>query len=225
MLIDNSLAESKHLEIGHIISENCKNRIKPMMLRDVKTEALLVFARTALERFFENLDENNLQPFIGTEADTAYIYTTLRDLSQRLQECVVNVDYLINLVQSAKTYPELRRLAKHEEPLIAYYDVMAHKVANYFSDKPAYIPEFLIICTLSHWILEEEKSVALYPFLKEIDFALLIDTFETYRHEFEKENVCLITDIHNVSLVIVEKLKNKKYKANKQRASKTRKKK
>ncbi len=225
MLIDNSLAESKNIEIDHIVSDNCKKRIKPTMLRDVKTEALLVFARTALERFFLNLDEKNLHPTVGTDANTSYVYNTLRDLRDKLQECVVNVDYLINLVQSAKKYPELGKLAKYEEPLISYYDVMAHKVANYFSDKPAYLPEFLIICTLSHWILEEEKSIKMYPFLKDIDFTLLIDIFETYRHEFEKDDECIITDIHNVSLAIVEKLKTKKYKVNKQRVSKTRKKK
>lgn len=31
---------------------SCKNRIKPLLLRDVKTEALLVFVRTTLEDYF-----------------------------------------------------------------------------------------------------------------------------------------------------------------------------
>lgn len=224
MLKDSSMLEQNTMTIDKYLNENCKNRIKPRMLRDVKTEALLVFARTALERFFVNLDENNLHPTIGTDADTYYVYTTLKELRDTLQECVVNVDYLITLVQSAKKYPELGKFAKREEPLIAYYDVMAQKVANYFLDKPAYIPEFLVICTLSHWIIEEEKSIALYPFLNDYDFLRLIDIFETYRSDFKKDNKCIITDIHTVSLKIVEKLKTKKYKVNNQRVSKTRKK-
>ena len=35
---------------------NCTARIKPSLLRDVKTEALLVFVRTALERYFEQIE-------------------------------------------------------------------------------------------------------------------------------------------------------------------------
>ena len=38
-----------------VLNTNCKNRIKPKLIRDVKTEALLVFARTALERFFAKM--------------------------------------------------------------------------------------------------------------------------------------------------------------------------
>jgi len=106
-----------------------------------------------------------------------------------------------------------------------YYDAMAHKVASHFSDKPAYLPEFLVICILSHWILEEEKSIELYPFLQKFDFVELIDKFETYREDYQKNDECIITALHKVSVSLVEKLKAKKYKANKRRVSKTRKKK
>jgi hypothetical protein len=37
---------------------SCKNRIKPLLLRDVKTEALLVFVRTTLEDYFIRLTRN-----------------------------------------------------------------------------------------------------------------------------------------------------------------------
>lgn len=207
-----------------LVDNNCKNRIKPRLLRDVKTEALLVFARTALERYFARIDENGFQPIVGTDDDTVYVYDTLRSLTDNLQKCVVNADYLINLVQSAEKYPELKKQAKYEEPLIRYYDVMAKKVADFYTGKPAYLPEFLVICVLSHWILEEEKSTTLYPFLEEIDFLTLISKFESNRQHFEKNNECTISEIHEISLIIIEKLKNKKYKVNTERVSKTRKK-
>lgn len=209
----------------YLVSDNCKNRIKPRLLRDVKTEALLVFARTALERYFERIDENEFQPTVGTDDDTIYVYDTLRKLTDNLQECVVNVDYLIDVVQGSEKHPELKRVAKYEEPLIRYYDVMAKKVATFYSGKPAYLPEFLVICVLSHWILEEEKSITLYPFLEEIDFLTLISKFESNRQHFEQNNECTISEIHEISLIIMEKLKNKKYKVNTERVSKTRKKK
>ena len=34
----------------------CKNRVKPKLLRDIKTEALLVFIRTTLEQSFQQID-------------------------------------------------------------------------------------------------------------------------------------------------------------------------
>lgn len=194
------------------------------MLNSVKTEAILVFSRTALERYFAEVEENNFELKVGTQEETEYVYTTLRDLTQKLQEVVVNVDYLLNLVQSAKTYPELRHIAKMEEPLINYYDAMAQQVTIYFKDKPAYMPEFLIICILSHWILEEEKSTDLYPFLKEIDFTELFHIFEKNREEFIKDDMCIVSDILNIAIQTVEKLKNTRYKANTNRVSKKRKK-
>ncbi|QOY52253.1 hypothetical protein [Candidatus Sulfurimonas baltica] len=212
------------MPITKLLDDNCKKRIKPTLLRDVKTEALLVFSRTALERYFEQIDEAGYKPSVGTEEDTIYVYETLRKLLANLQECVVNVDYAINLVQGAKKYPELRSLAKLEEPLINYYDVMAEKVSKYYADKPAYLPECLVICLLGDWILEEEKSVSLYPFLKEIDFLDLIGKFESNRKSFEKNDECKISEVHELSFKIIEKLKNKKYKVNKARVSKTRKK-
>ncbi|WP_246153805.1 MULTISPECIES: hypothetical protein [Sulfurimonas] len=195
------------------------------MLNSVKTEAILVFSRTALERYFTEVEENDFELKVGTKEETEYVYTTLRYLTAKLQEVVVNVDYLLNLVQSAKTYPELRKIAKLEEPLINYYDAMAQQVSIYYKDKPAYMPEFLIICILSHWILEEEKSTDLYPFLKEIDFTELFYIFEKNREEFVKDDVCVVSDILNIATQTVEKLKKTKYKANTNRISKTRKKK
>jgi len=206
-------------------SNYCPNRIKPTMLSGVKTEALLVFARTALERYFTHIQELKYTPKVGNEEDTLYVYNTLKELRDYLQDCVVNADYLISIVQGAKVNVELKKLAKYEEPLMNYYDAMAHKVSSHYSKKPAYIPEFLVICVLSNWIIEEEKCIKLYPFLQEIDFEQLIAKFELNRESFKKDGECIISDIFNVSSVIVEKLKSTKYKVNKERVSKSRKKK
>ena len=224
MLKDCSMIEDNAISINSFLKDNCKNRVKPVILRDVKTEALLVFARTALERYFFQVEESEYDLSVGMKADTEYVYDTLKTLRDKLQESVVNVDYLMTLAKYADKYPHLKRLAKYEEPLRDYYNAMAQKVSSHFSNKPSFIPEFLVICVLSHWILEEEKSVDLYPFLKEIDFTLLIDKFETNREYFEQNDNGIIEDIHNVSVRIVEKLKEKKYKANTGRVSKTRKK-
>ena len=220
-----SALKEMNMTLHTSVNDNCEKRIKPRLLRDVKTEALLVFARTALERYFQRLDEIDYEPTVGTDEDSIYLYETLKELRDNLQKCVVNVDYLLAVVKAAPTHPELTKLHHQELPLIEYYDVMARKVSNYYENKPAFIPEFLVICVLSDWIVEEEKSVELYPFLKEVDFMELISKFESNRDYFQKDGECKLSEIHELSLRITKKLKEKKFKLNTKRVSKTRKKK
>jgi len=208
-----------------VISNNCTNRIKPTLLRDVKTEALLVFARTALERYFRELDQANVETACETDSEAAYVYTTLKELLAQLQQSVVNVDYLINLVQASKRYPALKVIVKREEPLMDYYDIMAQRVRSHFDNEPVYLPVFLVISVLAEWILGEEKSTHIYPFLDKIDFLELIGKFEGKREHFYQDDTCKISEIHELSFNVVEKLKNYKYKANKSRVSKSRKRK
>lgn len=225
MLRDCSEVENTPESIEHFLQNNCTHRVKPSLLRDIKTEALLVFARTALERYFDQIDTQGGYPKLGSEEDTRFVYDTLRRLRDQLQCYVVNVDYLIVAVKGAEKYSQFRLLAKHEEPLVWYYNVMAKRIVSYFSDTTSFIPEFLIVCMLNHWIHEEEKSIHWYPFLKEIDFATLIDVFESNREIIEQHKEGVISELFNVAISMVEKLKTEKYKANTQRVSKVRSKK
>jgi len=210
---------------NNLIDSNCANRIKPSLLRDVKTEALLVFARTALERYFRELDQANVETACETDEDTVYVYSTLKNLLLQLQECVVNVDYLINLVQGSKRHPELKALVKQEEPLMDYYDIMAQQVRSHYNGKAVDLPVFLVLSVVAEWVLGEEKSTHIYPFLDKVDFLELIGKFEDRRENFYHNDACKISEIHELSFKIIDKLKNHKYKANKSRVSKTRKKK
>ncbi len=222
MLRDCSEVENTPESIEHFLKNNCPKRVKPSLLRDVKTEALLVFARTALERYFDQIDAHGGYPRLGSEEDTVFVYETLRGLRDQLQSHVVNVDYLIVVVKGSEQYPQFRLLAKYEEPLVWYYNTMAKKVVSYFSDATSFIPEFLVVCMLNHWIHEEEKSIQGYPFLQETDFSTLIDVFESNREVIEECREGIITELFNVAITMVEKLKTEKYKPNTQRVSKVR---
>lgn len=208
-----------------ILDDNCVNRIKPSLLRDVKTEALLVFARTALEKFFVRLHESEDAFEKMSDEYREDVYTVLLKLKDALQESVVNADYLINLMKLSAQYPELKRLVKFEEPLMQYYDVMAYRVATHYKEQELVIPEFLVICVLSHWVLEEQKSTALYPFLNDIDYVTLIDKFEHNRDSLIYNDKDMVADIHAISIDVVEKLKKSSYKVNQKRVSKSRKRK
>ena len=209
---------------NNFLSNNCVNRVKPTMLRDVKTEALLVFCRTALERYFIKIDAVGYKASVGTNEDTTYVYNTLRNLLSHLQESVVNVDYFIDLMQLSAKNPLYKSLVKSEEALINYYDSMAKVIEVHYDGKLAFLPEFLVICVLDNWVSPQEHSIELYPFLKDIDFLELTSKFEANRAYFAKEDGCSITEIHQLSDKITQKLEKYKYKANKKRVSKTRKK-
>lgn len=209
---------------NYSLKNNCVKRIKPSLLRDVKTEAVLVFSRTALERYFAQLDSVGIQTVSSENEEADYVNSILRKLLKQLQECVVNVDYMINIVHNAKINPAFSIVKKQEEPLMEYYDVMASQVRNHYEEQPVYLPVFLVTCVLAEWILGEEKSTNMYPFLDQIDFLELIGKFEENRKQFEKNDECTIGEIHELSFKIITKLTNYKYKTNKNRVSKTRRK-
>lgn len=216
------MINTTELQAKDILDDNCSDRIKPALLRDVKCEALLVFSRTALERFFAKL-HSKADPFEHMSSEyKEHIYTPLLTLLDSLQKHVVNADYLIDLMRLSKKYPQLQPLVQFESPLMYYYDAMAQRVAQEYKDQEMVLPEFLVICILSHWIIEEQKSTSLFPFLDTIDYTSLIEKFESNRDSLHVEDRDMVYEIQNVAVKVVERLKGCKYKFNKRRRSKKR---
>jgi hypothetical protein len=207
--------------MSDLLNNNCKTRIRPTFGRDVKTEGLLVFVRTALEKGFKRVDDENFKPKVGNKEDTKYVYNNLRRLSNQLKECVVNADYLLSVMQNAKTNPNLQSTAKNEEPLILYYDALAKRIDFHSKTQKIFVPELIVLCMLSQWINEEDKSIALYPFLKEYNFLLLIEKYELNSKNEQKKTML---EMFRIASDLVNILNNSKYKYNKERVSKTRKK-
>ena len=198
-----------------LVDENCSRRVRPSLLRDVKTEALLVFARTGLERYFAELQEAGIAFSLGRDEDTRYVHDTLKSLLGGLQETVVNAEYLHALSRSARFNSVSNLMYQREKPLIDYFNTLVNTVEQRYSDDRLLLPELLVICVLSAWILEEEKSVSQYPFMMTIDWLELVDRYETNRGEFEKEGVCLIGRTHDIACDIIQKLKQKKFQVKK----------
>lgn len=197
-------------------------RIKPVLVKDIKTEAILVFARTALERELKRIEEENIILEVGSKDDSKFILNTLKMLRNKLQECVVNSDYLIALIENAKTKSELKETVQKEDSLILYHDSIAKRISFYSKTEKIFYPELLVICILCQWILEEERSTNLYPFLVEFNFLELI---EIYEHNLKDEKRLIMTDMFKISNDLIQTLKKTKYKCNPNRVSKTRKKK
>lgn len=90
----------------------CRNRVKPVLLRDIKTEALLVFIRTTLEEYFNQIERDGYYFQLGTKEDNEFIHKNLRYLLEEVQDTVINSSYLRSLIENATKNPTLKVLAK-----------------------------------------------------------------------------------------------------------------
>ena len=200
-----------------------QKRVKPKLLREQKTEALLVFIRTTLEEYFEKLDKGAICHCIGNDEENIFISNILRTLLLQLQECVVSSSYLRSIIANAHKNAALKILAKQEEPLMVYYDSLVKGLENNLKNGQKWMPELMVICLLSEWIIEEEKSVFLYPFLKDINYLQLLEIYDKTKltsEDFTKE---IILNMYKISSNLIENLLNSSYKMNTQRKKKRRK--
>ncbi|MEA3498798.1 MAG: hypothetical protein U9R16_07060 [Campylobacterota bacterium] len=200
-----------------------QNRIKPKLLREQKTEALLVFIRTTLEQTFNEIDKKGSYTEIGSKEDTKYIYDILESLNNNLKECVVNSSYLQSIIANSDKSLFFKSLAKKEEPLMTYYDAIVKSISSNLSSGTLWIPELMIIALLSQWILEEEKSVYLYPFLKDIDYLQVMERFDKARLEENQDKKDIVFNMYKLSTKLIDSLKSSAYKTNIHRKSKSRK--
>jgi len=205
------------------INTNCPNRINPKLLREIKTEALLVFIRTTLEQSFHKIDTNGYQFQIGSNEDNEYVYSTLRKLLSNLQDSVINSSYLRSLIFNSDKNQVLKMLAKKEEPLMVYYDSIVKGIEINLSSGSSWIPELVVISLLSEWLIEEEKSVFLYPFLSHIDYSDLINRYDKSKSTLTEDKKEVLVKMYRISSNLIQRLKSSTYKINTQRKRKKRK--
>jgi hypothetical protein len=192
-----------------------KNRIKPLLLRDVKTEALLVFVRTTLEDYFRQIENESNYFELGSKEDNQFVYNELKKLLEKLQDTVINSSYLRSLIENAPKHPSLKVLAKREEPLMVYYDSLVKTIERLLKDGNSWIPELIVIALLSEWIIEEEKSTYFYPFLNDINYLDLLSRYDNAKIGLDKDKKEIMLNMYKISSTLIEKLKNTKYKVSK----------
>lgn len=192
----------------------CRNRVKPKLLRDIKTEALLVFVRTTLEDYFYQIEKGSCFFKLSNEEDMKYVYNNLRKLLDYLEDSVINSSYLRSLIENANKNASLRLLAKKEEHLMVYYDSLVKSIERQLPNGTFWIPELIVICLLSEWIVEEEKSIYFYPFLKDFDYIDLINRYEVIKKDLEVDKKEVILNMFIISTKLIEKLKKVDFKFN-----------
>lgn len=199
----------------------CKNKIKPKLLRDIKTEALLVFIRTTLEQnFYDTKNTIGYSFILGNKEDNLYVHDILEKLFIQLKNSVVSSLYLKTLVENATRNPTVKILAKREAPLMLYYSKLVKTLESFLVDGDYWIPELLVISLLSEWLIEEEKTTYFYPYLREIDYLDLITRYDNCRKNLEKEKKEVIMNMYKISSKLIEQLKKVEYKINNNRKKK-----
>ena len=192
----------------------CKNRIKPKLLRDIKTEALLVFIRTTLEQSFYQIDNVGYNFLLGNDEDNEYVYSTLKKLLIQLEDTVINSSYLRSLSENSHKNATLKVLAKKEEPLMIYYDTLVKTIEVCLPNGSFWIPELVVISLLSEWIIEEEKTAYFYPYLKDMNYLDLINRYDNSKKDLNNEKKDIMMDMYKLSSKLIEKLKKVEYKIN-----------
>lgn len=192
----------------------CKNRVKPKLLRDIKTEALLVFIRTTLEQSFQQIDNVGYNFRLGNDEDNEVVYSSLKALLEQLQDTVINSTYLRSLIENAHKNATLKVLAKKEEPLMIYYDTLVKTIEVCLPNGSFWIPELVVVSLLSEWIIEEEKTAYFYPYLKDIDYLDLITRYDNSKKDLDNEKKDIMMDMYKLSSKLIEKLKKVEYKVN-----------
>ena len=193
----------------------CKNRVKPVLLRDIKTEALLVFCRTTLEDYFNQIDKLGYFFQLGNKEDNEFTTSELKKLLNNLQDTVINFSYLRSLIQnSSKNYSSIA-IIKREEPLIFYYDSLVKEIERLLKNGSFWIPELIVICLLSEWIIEEEKSTYFYSYLKDFNYFELLNCYDNAKKNLDSDKKDIIFNMYKISSKLIERLKKTEYKINK----------
>jgi len=135
------------------------------------------------------------------------IYDELNRLFKHLKKHVVNASYIQTLIANSPNSKALSILALKEKPMILYYDSLAKTIEKKLPNGSNWIPELMVVCLLSEWILEEEKSTYLYPFLNDFNYLELMNKFEKSKLDTMKDKKEVIINMYQLSTFLIDSLK------------------
>lgn len=202
---------------------NLNPHIKIKLLRDIKTDALLIYIKTVIEELLENIKNETYKIDLGYQEFNNEIEENIRKLNEELSLTIINAYELKAFISYQQVKNRNQKLLPNDEALIFYYNSLVKQIETQLLSGELWIPEQIILSLLSEWILEEEKSTEFYPFLKEFNYLKLLSYYEIARNnennKLLKEN---INKMYKISSSMIKKLKASKYKINNTRKSKAR---
>ncbi|MDD3054289.1 MAG: hypothetical protein PHE16_00280 [Aliarcobacter sp.] len=207
------------------MSANTPAQICIKLLRDIKTDALLIYIKTVIEEVLENIKNETYKIDLGYENFNKEIEENIIELNIKLDKTIINAYELKSFMAYQQIKQTNHKLLPNDEALVFYYNTIVKQIETQLKEGELWIPEQIVLALLSEWVLEEEKSTIFYTFLNDFDYLRLLSYYETARNN--EKNINLrenIIRMYQISSSMIKKLKNSKYKINSSRKSKMRKK-
>ena len=207
------------------MSANTPAQICIKLLRDIKTDALLIYIKTVIEELLENIKNETYKVDLGYENFNKEIEKNIIELNIKLDKTIINAYELKSFMAYQQMKQTNHKLLPNDEALVFYYNTIVKQIETQLKEGELWIPEQIVLALLSEWVLEEEKSTIFYTFLNDFDYLRLLSYYETARNN--EKNINLrenIIRMYQISSSMIKRLKNSKYKINSSRKSKMRKK-
>ncbi|MDY0051714.1 MAG: hypothetical protein RBR65_04145 [Aliarcobacter sp.] len=202
---------------------NFNPQIKLKLLRDFKTDALLIYIKTVIEELLENIKKNNYKIDLGNNEFNLEIEENIKTLNSHLSKTIINAYELKAFMSYSQVRTKREKLLPNDEALVFYYNSIVKQIELQLQEGDIWIPEQIVLSLLSEWILEENKSVGLYPFLNEINYLKLLSYYEQARNNENNNNLRdNIIVMYKISSSMIKRLKNSKYRVDFSRKSKKR---
>ena len=207
------------------MSANTPAQICIKLLRDIKTDALLIYIKTVIEELLENIKNETYKVDLGYENFNKEIEENIIELNIKLDKTIINAYELKSFMAYQQMKQTNHKLLPNDEALVFYYNTIVKQIETQLKEGELWIPEQIVLALLSEWVLEEEKSTIFYTFLNDFDYLRLLSYYETARNN--EKNINLrenIIRMYQISSSMIKRLKNSKYKINSSRKSKKKKK-
>ena len=207
------------------MSANNQPQICIKLLRDIKTDALLIYIKTVIEELLENIKNEKYKIDLGYEEFNKEIEQNIIELNKELDKTIINAYELKSFMAYQQLKQSNHKLLPNDEALVFYYNTIVKQIETQLVEGELWIPEQIVLALLSEWVLEEEKSTIFYTFLNDFDYLRLLSYYEKARNN--EKNINLrnnILKMYQISSSMIKRLKNSKYKINSSRKSKMRKK-
>ena len=202
---------------------NFNPQIKLKLLRDFKTDALLIYIKTVIEELLENIKKGSYKIDLGNDEFNLEIEENIKILNSHLSKTIINAYELKAFMSYSQIKTKNSKLLPNDEALVFYYNSIVKQIETSLQEGDIWIPEQIILSLLSERILEENKSLTLYPFLNDIDYLKLLSHYENARNNEKKNSLREnVIEMYKISSSMIKRLKNSKYRVDTSRKSKKR---
>lgn len=188
-----------------------EKRLKPKLLREIKSEALLVFCNTLLTLTSDKIEADSIFYDNRFKKEADQIKISIETLRKELNQSIINEEYFTYLMEN-KNKKKIYPIFLKELPLIYYTETLHNTLYKKMQEKQKWIPEFLIFALISQWFIEENNSTKLFNFIELFECNDILSTYERVSIKSDNAINQTINDMYKLSLELTSSLKKAKFK-------------